>query len=88
MKLVFRISVFFIAFAAFAQTPMRLSWQEFSKDPNRVQSFRNAVQEMRNRNTADPSSAHYRTSWTFWASIHTRSCSIARTGRMRFRRDA
>lgn len=81
MKLVFRISVFFIAFAAFAAPkPTRLSWQEFSKDPNRVQSFRNAVQEMRNRNTADPSSAHYRTSWTFWASIHGYFGTTAKNG--------
>lgn len=58
------------AFSAFAQKPVRMSWQDFAKDPNRVQSFRNAVQEMRNRNTADHSTARYRTSWTFWASIH------------------
>jgi hypothetical protein len=71
MRILFRIAVALaVAFSGYAQKPMRLSWQEFAKDPTRVQSFRNAVQEMRNRNTADTSSARYRTSWTFWASIH------------------
>jgi hypothetical protein len=70
MKLVFRISLFFIAFAAFAQKPARLSWQEFSKDPKRVESFRKAVAVMKSRNTADPKSIEYRKSWQYWANMH------------------
>jgi hypothetical protein len=70
MKLVFRISVFFIAFASFAQTPTRLSWQEFSKDPKRVESFRKAVAVMKSRNAADPASIEYRKSWQYWANMH------------------
>jgi hypothetical protein len=70
MRLIFRTALFFVAFAAFAQTPTRLSWQEFSKDPNRVQSFRNAVAEMKNRSSADPTSVTFRKSWQYWASIH------------------
>ncbi|MDP9194396.1 MAG: tyrosinase family protein [Acidobacteriota bacterium] len=75
MKIIRRIallfvSVLFVTVAAFAQKPTRLSWQEFAKDPNRVQSFRNAVAEMRVRSTAPQSSATFRKSWQYWASIH------------------
>src|SRR5687768_9107055 len=70
MRLVFRISVFFIAFAALAQTPTRLSWQEFSRDPNRVASFRKAVAVMKSRNSAGPESIEYRKSWQYWANMH------------------
>ena len=70
MKLALRISIFFVTFAALAQTPTRLSWQEFSKDPNRVASFRKAVEVMKSRNTADPKSVEFRKSWTYWANMH------------------
>ncbi len=70
MKHVLKVAIFFLAFTAFAQKPARLSWQEFAKDPQRVQSFRNAVATMRSRNTADKSSAAYRTSWEYWANMH------------------
>ena len=61
MRIVFRLTlVCLMAFGAFAQKPMRLSWQEFAKDPKRVQSFRNAVATMKSRNTADPKSVEFR----------------------------
>lgn len=56
--------------ALLAETPVRLPWQEFAKDPKRVQSLRNAVATMRARNTADKSSAEYRLSWEYWANMH------------------
>ena len=70
MKHAFRLAILFVAFTAFAQKPTRLSWQEFAKDPQRVQSFRNAVATMRERNTADPTSTTFRRSWTYWGSMH------------------
>lgn len=70
MRVIFRISLCFIALTAFAQKPTRLSWQEFAKDPNRVQSFRNAVATMKSRNSADPKSIEFRKSWTYWANMH------------------
>lgn len=80
MRLVFRISVFFVAFAAFAQTPTRLSWQEFRKDPKRVESFRKAVAAMKSRNTADPKSVEFRKSWTYWANMHGYFGAAAKNG--------
>jgi len=53
-----------------AARPVRLSWQEFAKDPNRVASFRKAVQVMKQRNALPPSSMEFRTSWNYWANIH------------------
>ncbi len=71
MRVVFRFTlVCLMAFSAFAQKPVRLSWQEFAKDPKRVQSFRNAVAKMKSRNTADPKSAEFRKSWVYWANMH------------------
>src|SRR5262245_31185693 len=49
--------------AATSQTKrVRLSWQEFVKDPQRVQWLRDGVAEMKRRNTASRDSAEYRTS--------------------------
>ncbi len=48
----------------------RMNWETFIQDPARVQSLRNAIAVMRSRNSADPTSALYRTSWTYWASMH------------------
>ncbi|MFL6245652.1 MAG: tyrosinase family protein [Thermoanaerobaculia bacterium] len=70
MKVLLRVVLVFFAYAAFAQTPVRMSWQEFSKDPKRVQSFRNAVAMMKSRNTADPKSVEFRKSWVYWANMH------------------
>ena len=70
MKFALNVAMLFVAVTAFAQKPVRLSWQEFAKDPQRVQSFRDAVAMMKSRNTADPKSATYRTSWEYWGAIH------------------
>src|SRR5258705_12045248 len=48
----------------------RMSWETFIQDPARVQSLRNAIAVMRSRNSADRTSALYRTSWDYWASMH------------------
>ena len=65
MKWISRIALVFVTCAAFAETPVRLSWQEFAKDPNRVQSFRNAVAKMKSRNGLDPKSIEFRKSWAY-----------------------
>jgi hypothetical protein len=71
MRNVLRVAfLFFLATAALAQSPVRLSWQEFEKDPRRVQSLRNAIATMKARNSADPSTAEYRLSWEYWANMH------------------
>ncbi|HYC58516.1 MAG TPA: tyrosinase family protein [Thermoanaerobaculia bacterium] len=70
MKSFLRVALCFVALSSFAQTPVRLSWQEFAKDPNRVQSFRNAVAKMKSRNSLDPASVEFRKSWTYWANMH------------------
>jgi hypothetical protein len=56
-----------------AGTPqqVRLSWQEFSRDPARVASFARGIEIMKSRNAAAPTSAEYRMSWEYWASIHS-----------------
>jgi Common central domain of tyrosinase len=64
------VALVLFAFGASAQRPVRLSWQEFAKDPRRVQSLRNAVATMRSRDTADPRSATFRRSWIYWSSMH------------------
>jgi len=53
-----------------AQQPARMNWQTFAQDPARVQSLRNAVAVMKSRDTADPTSALYRTSWQYWGAMH------------------
>lgn len=70
MRMLLRIAVCLYAVAVVGQTPQRLSWQQFAKDPARVQSFRNAVAAMKANNSADPASAAYRMSWEYWGSMH------------------
>ena len=53
-----------------AQTPMRMSWQTFAKDPARVESFRKAVVVMKTHDLADPASSESRTSWAYWGNMH------------------
>lgn len=72
-------SLFWTA-SVFAQTQVRLSWHEFAKDPNRVQSLRNAVAAMKARNNADPMSAEYRLSWIYWANMHGYFGTTAKNG--------
>lgn len=80
MKMLVRVALCLVTFSAFAQTPMRLSWQEFAKDPRRVQSFRNAVAMMKSRNTADRTSVEYRKSWEYWANMHGYFGTTAKSG--------
>ncbi len=69
---VFAILVAAITIPAWAQQQpgVRMNWQTFAKDPARVQSLRNAVAVMKARNSADPTSATYRTSWEYWGAMH------------------
>lgn len=67
---VYAIVATVISGQALAQTPVRMNWQTFAQDPARVQSFRNAVAVMKSRDTADPTSALYRTSWQYWGAMH------------------
>jgi hypothetical protein len=76
------VFVVFLAGGAFAQQPVRLSWQEFEKDPRRVQSLRNAIATMKARNSADPSTAEYRLSWEYWANMHGYFGPEAKSGRV------
>ncbi|MEO8035803.1 MAG: tyrosinase family protein [Acidobacteriota bacterium] len=85
MKLVSRIAGVLVVTSLFvqalyAQKAVRLSWEEFSRDPKRVQSFRNAVAEMKKRSLADPSTAEFRTSWVYWASMHGYFGDTAKSG--------
>jgi len=69
-----------LALPAVAQKPARLSWQEFAKDPNRVQSFRNAVAVMKTRSAGDRTSVEFRKSWEYWASMHGYFGETAKSG--------
>ena len=53
-----------------ADDGIRLSWQDFAKDPAKVASLRKAVAVMKSRNSADHSSIQYRLSWEYWANMH------------------
>jgi hypothetical protein len=53
-----------------ADEAVRLSWQDFAKDPTKVANLRKAVAAMRARNSANHASAQYRQSWEYWANIH------------------
>jgi len=53
-----------------AQTATRLSWQTFAQDSQRIASLKRAITVMKSRDAADPRSALFRTSWTYWANMH------------------
>ncbi len=53
-----------------AQTFTRQSFQEFSKDQNKLISLLRGVLVMKRRNSAPKDSADYRRSWEYWAAIH------------------
>jgi hypothetical protein len=59
-----------LSISAAAQKPVRMSWQTFAQDPKRVESFRAAVFAMKVANLADPASAAYRGSWSYWGNMH------------------
>ncbi len=54
---------------AFADN-VRINAATFAKDPKKVKALSKAVAAMRARNTADPKSADFRTSWSYWANTH------------------
>ncbi|HEX8407374.1 MAG TPA: tyrosinase family protein [Thermoanaerobaculia bacterium] len=60
----------FLSLDVLAQPAVRMSWETFAEDPARVQSLRNGVAVMKSRNTADLTSALYRTSWQYWGAMH------------------
>lgn len=68
MKTFVRIFVCLLALPLLAQTKptkgVRMAWQDFAKDPKRVQAFRDAVATMKARPTSD------RGSWAYWGSMH------------------
>jgi hypothetical protein len=70
MVLSFVIGGAFWSPSALADPAIRLSWEEFSKDPARVESLRQAVRVMKSKNNADPKSVDYRSSWNYWANMH------------------
>lgn len=53
-----------------ADTAVRLSWQDFAKDPKNVASLRKAVAAMKAKNSAPKNSTDYRKSWEYWANMH------------------
>lgn len=54
-----------------APVQQRLSWQAFAQDPARVKSLMRGVAAMKSRDTAARDSAAYRTSWQYWAAMHS-----------------
>ncbi len=62
--------------AALVATPpatarqVRLSYQEFAKDPARLASLERAVRVMKSRDGAARDSQDYRTSWQYWSAMH------------------
>jgi hypothetical protein len=56
--------------AALGDQSVRLSWEDFAKDPQKVASLRKAIAVMKARNSADHASVDYRKSWEYWANIH------------------
>src|SRR5262245_24612688 len=59
---------------------VRMSFQEFVKDPHRLDSLIKAVEVMKSRSSASPDSADYRRSWEYWSAIHGFYGSQAQAG--------
>jgi hypothetical protein len=49
---------------------VRMKFQDFAKDKNRLNSLVKAVQVMKARSSAAPNSADYRRSWEYWSAMH------------------
>ncbi|HEV2720554.1 MAG TPA: tyrosinase family protein [Thermoanaerobaculia bacterium] len=56
--------------ALLAQQFTRIAASDFVKDPAKVKALQQAVAAMKLRNTANPMSADFRTSWAYWAATH------------------
>ena len=50
---------------------VRMSWQEFSKDPKRVESLARGIAAMKKKDGASPTSTDFRGSWKYWAAMHS-----------------
>jgi Polyphenol oxidase middle domain len=48
-----------------------MSWQEFSKDPKRVESLARGIAAMKKKDGASPTSTDFRGSWRYWAAMHS-----------------
>lgn len=61
-------------------TAVRMKFQEFSKSKTRMDSLIKAVEVMKKRSTAAPTSVDYRLSWEYWAAMHGFYGSQAKAG--------
>lgn len=59
----------FASLSAWAD-PVRISVEQFSKDPAKVTALKLGITKMRLNSKADPMSALYRTSFSYWANTH------------------
>jgi len=50
--------------------PARISVEQFSKDPQKVATLQKGITKMRANSKANPKSAQYRTSFSYWANTH------------------
>ncbi|MBW8879146.1 MAG: tyrosinase family protein [Acidobacteria bacterium] len=49
---------------------VRMKFQDFIKDKNRLDAFVRAIGTMKSRSTTPPISADYRRSWEYWSAMH------------------
>jgi hypothetical protein len=49
---------------------VRMKFQDFVKDPHRLDSLIRAIATMKSKSTAPPTSAEYRASWEYWSAMH------------------
>src|SRR5690349_17352307 len=49
---------------------VRMKFQDFVKDPKRLDALRSAVGAMKSRSSAANTSADYRRSWEYWSAMH------------------
>src|SRR5881394_2939851 len=49
---------------------LRMKFQDFVKDPKRLDALNKAVAVMKTRNAAVNTSADYRRSWEYWSAMH------------------
>src|SRR4051812_43592552 len=49
---------------------LRMKFQDFVKDPKRLDALNKAIATMKSRSTAVNTSADYRRSWEYWSAMH------------------
>ena len=69
-RIILTLAALLLAPVGASAAQVRLSYQEFVKDANRVASFARGVAVMKSRDGAAPDSALYRTSWQYWSAMH------------------